>query len=367
MKKVIYVKDHKKLNQEKCEEWKRVVLSSLWKIWVVGLILALFLFLFFKPTPECDKVRYFKLFVLRPTIAQGVLLVIFQGIFNWLLKKYNRKIMSICTIIVLNLFAGIMVWVHTSVPLMPTVLLFPMVLTPLYRDTRMGILQAVCSTAVYVVDRLYFIPNTAYMPPENGLIDMTIFVGCAIAIFVMIEQVNVSFVLHDEKSSRDSLTHLYNHEAFYEELEYYMKVYEQKKEVFSILLADIDNFKKVNDTYGHAFGDKVICQVVAAFEEGRSSYDFCARYGGEEFAMILPGKNLTEAGKIGERIRQEFENYEFVTDQGMKHFTLSVGVAEYTRVYENASEFFECADRALYRAKESGKNRVCYEVEGPIV
>ena len=67
MKKVVYVKDHKKLNEEKCAEWKRVVFSSLWKLWVVALLAALFLFAFYQPNAECDRMRYFKLFVIRPT------------------------------------------------------------------------------------------------------------------------------------------------------------------------------------------------------------------------------------------------------------------------------------------------------------
>ena len=114
-----------------------------------------------------------------------------------------------------------------------------------------------------------------------------------------------------------------------------MKRYEEKKETFSVMIADIDNFKKVNDTYGHAFGDEVIRQVVVAFAEGHGNNDFSARYGGEEFAMILPKRGRE------------------------KHFTLSIGVAEYTKTYENASTFFEQADKALYEAKRSGKNRVC--------
>ena len=66
------------------------------------------------------------------------------------------------------------------------------------------------------------------MPPRNSLIDVTIFVASAIALYVIVEQVNISFILYDEKSSRDSLTHFHNHESFYEELEYYMKSYQQK-------------------------------------------------------------------------------------------------------------------------------------------
>ena len=89
-----------------------------------------------------------------------------------------------------------------------------------------------------------FLPNSPYLPPENLLIDVTIFAGCTFVTFVLEEQVNLSYILQEEKSVRDSLTHLYNHETFYEELEYHMKRYEEKKETFSVMIADIDNFKK---------------------------------------------------------------------------------------------------------------------------
>ena len=138
-----------------------------------------------------------------------------------------------------------------------------------------------------------------------------------------------------------------------------MRRYEEKKETFSVMIADIDNFKKVNDTYGHAFGDEVIRQVVVAFAEGHGNNDFSARYGGEEFAMILPKRGIEEAMGIAENIRKKFEEIAFQTELGEKHFTLSIGVAEYTKTYENASTFFEQADKALYEAKKTGKNRVC--------
>lgn len=119
-----------------------------------------------------------------------------------------------------------------------------------------------------------------------------------------------------------------------------MKRYEEKKETFSVMIADIDNFKKVNDTYGHAFGDEVIRQVVVAFAEEHGNNDFSARYGGEEFAMILPKRGIEEAAGIAENIRKKFEEIAFQTELGEKHFTLSIGVAEYTKIYENAKHIF---------------------------
>ena len=360
MKKSIFTKNNKKLSQEKCEEWYRMVVSISWKLWLLTLVCALFLFIFFKPNEECSKAFYFYLFVTRPTLGQGAVALVFGILLKLCVPTRSQRLMSLCTMAEVSLFAAIAAWVHTSVPFMAVVLFFPMMLTPLYRDKLMTIVQFIIIALLYIADRLYFIPNSPYMPPGSELIDVTIFFGSAIVVFILIEQVNVSFILQDEKAARDSLTHLYNHETFYEELEYYMKNYEERKATFSVLIADIDNFKKVNDTYGHAFGDDVIREVVAAMERSRDKNNFCARYGGEEFAMILPGKNIHEAGEIAESLRREFENTEFETGGGKCHFTLSIGVAEYVSGYERASQFFEEADKALYCAKRTGKNKVCF-------
>lgn len=131
--------------------------------------------------------------------------------------------------------------------------------------------------------------------------------------------------------------------------------FDRRGEHFSVIIADIDNFKKVNDTYGHAFGDEVIRQVGELFLKNAKKEGFCARYGGEEFAMILPHSNPVA---VAEAIRTDFEALDFHTPEGIKHFTLSLGAAIYDKHYESGSLFFEEADNALYHAKRSGKNRV---------
>lgn len=130
-----------------------------------------------------------------------------------------------------------------------------------------------------------------------------------------------------------------------------MKRYEEKKETFSVMIADIDNFKKVNDTYGHAFGDEVIRQVVVAFAEGHGNNDFSARYGGEEFAMNLPKRGIEEAREL-QRISERSLKKLLFRRTGEMHFTLSIGVAEYTKIYENASTFFEQADKHCTRRRD---------------
>ena len=175
---------------------------------------------------------------------------------------------------------------------------------------------------------------------------------------VALELVNDSAIVNDERSKRDSLTKLYNHESFYEELEYYQRRYEENREGFSLAVIDIDNFKNVNDTYGHAFGDVVLKEVADICARHKGAAGFCARYGGEEFAIIFKGAGVGQAEEMAEQIRQEFEQKMFTTPQGERSFSVSIGVAEYDRAYAGASAFFEVADAALYRAKREGKNQV---------
>ncbi|MBD5534400.1 MAG: GGDEF domain-containing protein [Lachnospiraceae bacterium] len=351
-------KSNKTLNEKQWEEWNRTIFSLFWKIWLLTLLVELLLFLFYSPTPECSKSYYFYLFIVRPSGLELLVLVGFELAFTRLFQSHSRRVVSIYTILLISLFAGITVCVHTSVGMLPAMLLLPMMLTPLYRDHLMTLLQAVLVILLYIADQFYFVPNTPYMLPQTSLspfIEICIFIGGTIVTYVILEKVNQDVVINEERSRRDSLTHLYNHEAFYEELEYYQKEFEKEQHPFSVIIADIDNFKKVNDTYGHAFGDEVIQKVGQLFVENSKKEGFSARYGGEEFSMLLPHD---KPEVIAEKIRADFAAFTFRTSLGDAHFTLSLGAAVYDRPRASASAFFEEADSALYQAKRNGKNCV---------
>lgn len=351
-------KSNKTLNEKQWEDWNKTIFSLFWKIWLLTLFIELLLFVFFRPTPECSKAYYFYLFIAVPSGLELLVLIGIELIFTRLFKSHSRRVVSIYTILLISAFAGITVCVHTSVGMLPAMLLLPMMLTPLYKDYLMTLLQAVLVILLYIANYFYFTPNTPYMLPQTSFspfIDICIFIGSTIVTCNILEKVNQDVVINEERSKRDSLTHLFNHEAFYEELEYYQKDFENKPIPFSVIIADIDNFKKVNDTYGHAFGDEVIQKVGQLFLEHSKKEGFSARYGGEEFSMLLP-HNMPEV--VAEKIRADFAAFPFQTDSGTVHFTLSLGTAIYDRPYANASSFFEEADNALYQAKRNGKNCV---------
>jgi diguanylate cyclase (GGDEF)-like protein len=126
----------------------------------------------------------------------------------------------------------------------------------------------------------------------------------------------------------------------------------------SVMMIDIDEFKAINDTFGHVAGDAVIRGVADVLRQSIRVFDVCARYGGEEFAIVMPGSGLESAATIAERIRRRIEAYR-PADTQFAHIrvTVSIGIAE-SRHGASAREVIEAADRALYLAKRSGKNQV---------
>jgi two-component system, cell cycle response regulator len=128
----------------------------------------------------------------------------------------------------------------------------------------------------------------------------------------------------------------------------------------SILLIDIDHFKRVNDNYGHLVGDDVLMDVGALLQSAVRSVDVVARYGGEEFVIALPETGLPGATVFAERVREIIEEYRFSHAGGSElHLTASVGVASYPSPgLDTVEDLLAKADQALYRAKAEGRNRV---------
>jgi diguanylate cyclase (GGDEF)-like protein len=158
-----------------------------------------------------------------------------------------------------------------------------------------------------------------------------------------------------ELSLKDSLTGLLNRRAFEELLD----IEEERREdrPHSLIMIDIDNFKALNDRYGHPAGDQVIAGVAAAIKEALRGADLATRYGGEEYAVLLPGALATDGYGVAERIRQRIGAMTFRFGNRKVQVTASLGVAHrYAREDCDLHELLTQADRALYQAKRSGKN-----------
>jgi len=157
-------------------------------------------------------------------------------------------------------------------------------------------------------------------------------------------------------SITDDLTGLYNHRHFIKTLEAELTRLKRQNLTLSLLMLDLDNFKRYNDLYGHLEGDKVLRKIGEMIKQSiRHNVDSGYRYGGDEFAAILIGASLDQALAIAERIRSSIEAARF------QDVTVSIGLAEF-KDHPNVEGFVKSADDALYVAKHSGGNQVCTNI-----
>lgn len=162
-----------------------------------------------------------------------------------------------------------------------------------------------------------------------------------------------------ELADHDFLTSLYNHRVIHRKLEEEINRCRRSTVKFCCAIADIDHFKKVNDSYGHVVGDYILRSVAQLIKGFLRNYDTVGRYGGEEFLILLPNANLAHGTEVLERIRKEIANTTHIYSDFKLNVTVSFGVAEFDPAAGIAKEsLISHADKALYEAKNSGRNKV---------
>lgn len=173
---------------------------------------------------------------------------------------------------------------------------------------------------------------------------------------------------HDEQrlqnlAIRDGLTGLYNHRTFYSLLEEELQRSLRHTRPTSLLMLDIDHFKRVNDTYGHQAGDLILRELGDLLMQQARATDRVCRYGGEEMILILPEIDTAPAMDIAERLRKTVEAHVFIIpDEKPVSITVSVGVAVYPEDANTKEALVAAADAAMYQAKQTGRNRVCAQL-----
>lgn len=182
-------------------------------------------------------------------------------------------------------------------------------------------------------------------------------------------ELHMQELINDLESSReelrvlaatDTLTGLYNRRSLKELATQLLSQEKREGHQVSLLMADIDKFKDINDNYGHDVGDQVIIALASIMKMMLRESDIVARYGGEEFVIVLPNTPLVGGAEIAEKIRQKVENTNYEFGEGVRlTFSVSIGVAEVDCLHEqNLEAALKRADIALYEAKEGGRNRV---------
>lgn len=216
----------------------------------------------------------------------------------------------------------------------------------------------------------YFLhPNIPYLDPEHLLVGGITAGITALLLSLLVSHANRmtsvahKLILHNkmlrEQTSRDSLTGLYNHRYFQEMLRHEFLLAQRHQTELSCMMLDLDLFKDVNDTCGHPFGDLVLKGTAEQILHEARATDTVTRYGGEEFAILLPNTDLEGATSIAERIRARAQEYTHQDKDVAMRVTISIGLAS-TRAHspQRSEDLLAFADRALYRAKRAGRNKV---------
>lgn len=169
------------------------------------------------------------------------------------------------------------------------------------------------------------------------------------------------YKIKSEQAIRDELTSAYNYRYFTQELEREINRSKRFETHFSVMMLDIDHFKKYNDTHGHLEGDRVLKLVSQLMVQNTRTTDTIARYGGEEFTIIMPGLLKSAAVMIAEKLRELIETYQFNAGAQSTYpqITVSIGVSSYPEDSVDSKKLLKLADMAMYRAKSGGRNQVC--------
>jgi diguanylate cyclase (GGDEF)-like protein len=174
----------------------------------------------------------------------------------------------------------------------------------------------------------------------------------------MLDSIQDYYEKLQELSDRDYLTGLYNRRKFEEFLTYEVKRSVRHRHKFTILMIDLDNFKYINDTYGHASGDLVLKEVTQIFSSNLRNADILARIGGDEFAVILPETPYENGHAVVEKLRTSLESTPISLMFDQVSLTASFGIAEYPEQGENIESLLTGSDLAMYKAKRAGKNTI---------
>lgn len=344
------------LNKEEQDVRYDIIKHSLWII--VKCLFAL------------DAVRYLILFLhgygsmkmitaLTEAMAGPVLLLISALLFERYFLRLNLPLDDWSVLLIIN---GVTLFVLMGDRWTRSLAFFsvlPVIFGMILKDIKLVYLQIAVSACMVLADFAYVDMTADDLWKNSMLLNLTGNLFTVIVISRVVVQIRKYTHMLNIRTTLDSLTRLHNHEAFYRELDRKLAEHKKSTQPLSVLIADIDNFKKVNDTYGHSYGDKVLKVLAGIFLEEESERCFVARYGGEEFAMIMD-MNQQDAITKAQTIRRRFEQQQIPTDSGqVNSFTVSIGVAVCGPEFSSGRQFFEKADEAMYRAKKGGKNRVC--------
>ncbi|MCC3377085.1 diguanylate cyclase [Cohnella sp. REN36] len=347
------------LNQQR---WNRLLLNFFWIVLAMSVVIeALYL------TVTSGRTSTFIwLYMARPGLLLALIIGLAEAGVRHLPRFHDYLLITASTLIAVTITG-----VHATLSYIPFSLFFPILVSTFYFQFKKLLFALACALTGMVL--LYGLVKTLqHSLSAIDLVTMAIFMtaysGIAMGVLMRGRELHrhlrssyeqhrellVHTVVMDKLAKTDALTDTYNHMAFHE---YLARLTEQAAYGLPLQLAimDIDNFKAVNDTFGHRAGDEVLRSVAGVVRGHASEFDIVARYGGEEIAVLFTDRTLASAYESVEEIRTAVSAAKHEA-LGGRSVTISVGLAAYVEEMDKET-LFRSADAALYQAKHGGKNR----------
>ncbi|TDF96245.1 GGDEF domain-containing protein [Paenibacillus piri] len=308
---------------------------------------------------------------LQGLILQALLLGAVTGIAE-MLYRYRKVQSDNLLLVTATIYASSIIYINPAIGIVPAIYIFP-ILTSVLSFKKNRILTAftlilLCFVLIYALS-----PELRLsMQPFHIIGVLFLYIGVTVIALAIAasgielldhlkhatetkQELLVKTIIMDKLAKMDALTDLYNHKTFHEYLEKLIEQSECNELPLQLAIMDIDNFKKINDTYGHWVGDIILQRVANLIKETVTPNDFVARYGGEEFAVIFTEKTPESSFTIAEEIRHKLA-VTLHPELDSQAATLSIGLQDYVKG-EGKESLFKGADASLYTAKRTGKNK----------
>jgi diguanylate cyclase len=346
------------------KRWNRLLLHSFWIVFFLSIVIECLYLLFETHMPRDEFLRRH---ILLPSLLLAIVILLAEAGIRLLKKHHDYLLISAST-----LFTLIVTGTHASLDYLLFFLFFPIMISIFYFQYK-PLLYAILNTAFALYSLYFFNPGLHARIGPVGMVSMTVILAiyCGIAFFVLARGREVLKNLISSYESNqalqvrnmemyklaktDYLTETYNHMAYHELVDKLVEQAEKGRLQLHLAVLDIDNFKSINDSYGHRAGDNVLRAVAAVARSVVGPHDFVARYGGEEFVILFTELDFLEAYDTIEKIRQTIAATTHESLNGLS-VTVSAGINHYVAGM-GKERFFHGADAALYEAKHSGKNR----------
>lgn len=282
---------------------------------------------------------------------------------------YEIVLHSFATIILIGNDFGFSMYFIVICPIAYNLLYSFKVKHPVVKACIMTFISFIFYVLCYIISEA---TNPVFQSKDLEYITPAIYILNIFFVFVVISISSLLFIYENEKiynklikqnnvldnlASKDTLTNLYNRRTMTSHIRELYKQYENGEKIFSIILCDIDDFKKCNDTHGHDMGDRVLVEVSKCLSQQIRDNDFLCRWGGEEFLIIVNNMDLETSRKIAERIRLSVSNLNIELDSVSIKVTLTLGVSSVSET-SDYNDLFKLADQRLYIGKKQGKNKV---------